>query len=404
MAKTLYDRLNEIKTKHLSPQSVTGDKIADNAIGEKHIRDNSVTKAKIANGVIGKDEIADGAVTTPKIGELQITNLKIANNAVTAEKVADGAITAQKIADSAITTAKIATGAITRDKVADKSVGTADLVDGAVTNAKIGASAVTQAKLAANSVGASELQTNAVTASKISTGEVTPTKLAAIDSPADGEVPTFNQAQAKFEWKTMSGGGGITRPITPGITGNEITDLAVSETKIADSAVTSGKIADSCVKPSKLASANAPSNGAVLAYNESGSNFQWIGASGGDMLTLLQSQSMIFSEQSANNVDQIVDLPGFIPPVVKAVILEIQFNAMSVPLGLEQQLWVYGRRAGTDWGQSTIHHIWQNITNLNNNVYKECMIATDSDKKIRVIINKSGQFTSTNIWVTGYIE
>ncbi|MFH1227995.1 MAG: hypothetical protein V1701_08870 [Planctomycetota bacterium] len=308
------------------------------------------------------------------------------------------------IPDNSISAAKLADNSVEKRHIKSASVDTDELANASVTVDKIRDGAVTPAKLAANSVGASELQTNAVTASKIGPGEVTPTKLAAVDSPADGEVPTFNQAQAKFEWKTMSGGGGITRPITPGITGNEITDQAVSETKIADLAVTSGKIADSCVKPSKLASANAPSNGAVLAYNESGSNFQWQTLPPTAGLTLLQSQTQVFTEQSANNVDQIVDLTSFIPATATAVILEIQFNAMSVPIGLEQQLWVYGRRAGTDWGSSTVHFIWQNTAGVNNNLYKEATVATDANRQIRVIINKNGQFCSTNIWIRGYIE
>ncbi|MFH1226444.1 MAG: hypothetical protein V1701_00900 [Planctomycetota bacterium] len=73
-------------------------------------------------------------------------------------------------------------------------------------------------------------------------------------------------------------------------------------------------------------------------------------------------------------------------------------------MGLEQQLWVYGRRAGTDWGSSTVHFIWQNLANLNNNLYKECVVATDANRQIRVIINKNGQFCSTNIWLRGYVE
>ena len=71
---------------------------------------------------------------------------------------------------------------------------------------------------------------------------------------------------------------------------------------------------------------------------------------------------------------------------------------------LKQQLWVYGRRAGTDWGSSTIHFIWQNVANMNNNLYKECVIAVDSARQARVIINKNSQFCSTNIWLRGYIE
>jgi len=177
MARILYDRLNEIKTKHLSPQSVTGEKIASDSIEEKHIKDGVVTKRKIADGTIGTDEIATGAVTTSKITGNAVTTDKIANSAITAEKVADGAITTPKIASGAITNDKIAVGAITRDKVADQSVGTADIVNGAVTNAKIASNAVTQGKIAANVVGSSEIQNNAVTTDKILNGAVTAAKL-----------------------------------------------------------------------------------------------------------------------------------------------------------------------------------------------------------------------------------
>ncbi|MFH1226680.1 MAG: hypothetical protein V1701_02100 [Planctomycetota bacterium] len=345
------------------PGVVAEENIADDAVTSEKIKDGTIKSVDIGSGQIGTEDIADGVVTLAKLGS-DVSTVPLQDNAVTTPKIADGAVSSDKLQDNAVIADKIATHAVTSTKLND----------------------------------------GAVTASKISAGEVTPIKLAAVDSPADGEIPTFNQAQSKFEWKPMAGGGGITRPITPGITGDEITDQAVSEQKIADLAVTSGKIADACVKPSKLAAANAPSNGAVLTYNESGSNFQWQGFAPGNMLTLLQSQTMVFTDQSANNVDQIVDLPGFIPPVVKAVILEIQFNAMSVPMGLEQQLWVYGRRAGTDWGSSAIHFIWQNIANFCNNLYKEATIATDSARQIRVIATKNGQFCSTNIWLRGYIE
>ncbi|MFH1227263.1 MAG: hypothetical protein V1701_05095 [Planctomycetota bacterium] len=418
-------------TDHLKPLEVTTSKIGTGA----------VTESKIAKEAVGSANIKEGAVTTPKIGELQVISSKLQNASVTALKIADGAVTVSKIAPNAVTADKIASGAVTRDKISDGvisrpfsppittaeigdnqvtgaklqglSVTTEKIADGAVTGAKIAQNTITQGDLAANAVGSSELQdgvvitaklaVGAVSADRLAGGAVTPTKLAAVDSPADGEVPTYNAGAARFEWRVVSGGG-ITRPITPGVTGDEITDQAVTETKIANSAVTSGKIQDSSVKPSKLASANAPSNGAVLAYNEPGSNFQWQPLPPTAGLTLLQSQTQVFTEQSANNVDQLVDLPPFIPPVAKAVILEIQFNAMSVPLGLEQQLWVYGRRGGADWGSSTIHFIWQNLANLNNNFYKESIAAIDANRQIRVIANKNGQFCSINIWLRGYVE
>ncbi len=75
-----------------------------------------------------------------------------------------------------------------------------------------------------------------------------------------------------------------------------------------------------------------------------------------------------------------------------------------MPASSEQVLQVIGRRAAMDWGNTTIHLIWQNIANMNNNVYKEAMIATDSARMIRVLIVKNSQFCSTNIWLRGYVE
>ena len=62
------------------------------------------------------------------------------------------------------------------------------------------------------------------------------------------------------------------------------------------------------------------------------------------------------------------------------------------------------RRCGADWGSSTVHFIWQNIPNLNNNVYKECIVAIDSARQIRVIATKNSQFCSINVWLRGYVE
>ncbi|MFA5793755.1 MAG: hypothetical protein WC980_01600 [Candidatus Brocadiia bacterium] len=416
MARTLLDRINEIKTKHLSPQSVTGDKIADNAIAEKHIKDGSVTKAKIADGVIGKDEIADGAVSTPKIAGNAVTTDKVANSAITPEKVADGAITAPKIADNAITTAKIATGAITRDKVADKSVGTADLVDGAVTNPKIADNAVTQGKIAANSVGSSELIAGAVGNTELSSNAVTPPKVDAVNAPADGQVVSYEQATGKFKYVTSA--GGITRPLIPPIENAEIAGDAVTAEKIATGAVTNAKIADRAVDWVKIALSSInhellyniapPTDGQILSFDAATGKFNWIapptGGAGGMQLTLLSGQPLVFSENSMTDIDQLVDLSTQIPATAQAVLLEIQFNAMSVPVGMEQILTVFGRRAGMNFGSSTVHFIWQNIANLNQNAYKEATLAVDALRQIKVMITKSGQFCSTNVWVKGYIE
>ncbi|MFA5794309.1 MAG: hypothetical protein WC980_04495 [Candidatus Brocadiia bacterium] len=113
---------------------------------------------------------------------------------------------------------------------------------------------------------------------------------------------------------------------------------------------------------------------------------------------------LVFSENSIADVDQLVDLSTFIPATAQAVVLEMQFNAMSVPASMEQILTVLGRRAGMNFGSSTIHHIWQNIVGFNNNSYKECILATDTLRQIRVLATKNGVFTSINIWIRGWIE
>lgn len=403
---TDYIKPLSVKTEHLAPKAVTTGKLGDKSVTTIKIENGAVTPEKmsvtpasrpLAPG-LDASEIKDGAVTNPKL----------AGNSVTGEKIADGAVTASKIANGAITTDKIANGAITRDKVADRSVGTADLIDGAVTNAKIAANTITQGKIAANAVGSSEIQDNAVNSREISNGAVTPEKLAAIDTPADGEVPTYNQAQGKHEWKPLP--AGLTRPITPPIATDEIGDAQVTPAKLSFTSVTrplnppiaTAEIAPGAVTVEKVDAVNPPTDGYALTYELVSGRFKYTLA-GGNKVTFLQAQPQVYTEASAGNIDQLVDLSAWIPATATAVLLEIQFNAMGVPRDIEQVLQVIGRR-GMDWGNTTIHHIWQNIANFNNNVYKEAILATDSARQVRVLIVKNGQFCSTNIWIKGYIE
>jgi len=156
MAKTLYDRVNEIKTRHLSPQSVTGDKIATNAIEEKHIKnqavrlrhlgpdvpaigiaDGSITASKLATNAVEHTKIKDGAVTAEKIASSAVTSDKIAGGAVLSAGLAGNAVTTEKIAGNAVTAEKIAGNAVTKEKIADNAVETAKIKDANVTPAKL---------------------------------------------------------------------------------------------------------------------------------------------------------------------------------------------------------------------------------------------------------------------------
>ncbi|MEW6026843.1 MAG: hypothetical protein AB1599_06090 [Planctomycetota bacterium] len=233
MARILYDRLNEIKNKHLNPQSVTGDKVAPNAIEEKHLKDGSVTRRKIADGMIGTDELANSAVTREKLAEKSVTSEKLVDQSVTNEKLSDGSVTTAKIADGAITTAKIRDGAITREKVADQSVRTEDLVDGAVTNAKLAANSVTAAKIAANAVGSSEIAPNAVGYSEIANQSLEPRSIKTLSGapPTPGQVPVYDETGPNywwFKWASVA-----TRPLVPPVTSDEIQDASVTQAKLA---------------------------------------------------------------------------------------------------------------------------------------------------------------------------
>lgn len=117
------------------------------------------------------------AVPTMTIADGSITGAKLATNAVTKDKIAYGSITAEKLADSAVTKDKIAVNAVTSTELASNAVTEAELAANAVTNGKLAANAVTESKIAAYSVSEAKLTANAVTATKIKDKAVTAAKL-----------------------------------------------------------------------------------------------------------------------------------------------------------------------------------------------------------------------------------
>lgn len=84
---------------------------------------STVGTTDIADDSITEDKIADNAVVEAKIGSGAITSTKIANNAITDAKIQAGAVSSSKIPDGAIGNTKLATNAVTPIKVADNAVG-----------------------------------------------------------------------------------------------------------------------------------------------------------------------------------------------------------------------------------------------------------------------------------------
>ena len=71
----------------LADRTVTGDKIADGAVGLSQLADRSVSSAKISLGAVTSDELGGSAVETSKVADRAITNPKLADGAVSLAKV-----------------------------------------------------------------------------------------------------------------------------------------------------------------------------------------------------------------------------------------------------------------------------------------------------------------------------
>ena len=242
----------QVTSAKIKNSAVTSEKLATEAITGSKIADNAVTGSKIRDNTVRTEKIASGAVTTAKIGAAQVTGSRLQDKAVTTEKIANSSITTEKIANGAVTPAKlsftppsivrpitppvstdeIANGAVTPEKLSFvpggalrplvPPVATDEIADASIIAQKIATSAVTKIKMASNSVGYLE----------IINGSVEPRHIRAIDTPANGEVPSYNQAQERFEW-IAPGGGGVTRPLTPPIATGEIADVAVTKPKLS---------------------------------------------------------------------------------------------------------------------------------------------------------------------------
>ena len=267
----------EVTTPKIATKAVTGEKIADRAIETRHIKEGAVTPDKLSIIVVSRPvsppidttEIKDGAVKTDEI----------AGNAVTADKIAPNSITAEKILDGAVTKEKIRDGAVTKEKMADGIIGTAEIIDGAVTSAKIADGAVTTAKIATSAVTKIKLASNSVGYLEIINGSVEPRHIRAIDSPANGEIPSYNQAQERFEW--VAPGGGVTRPLTPPVATDEIDAGAVGSSQLAVDSVSTEKIQNGAVTPPKLPATNSPEDTFVPSYDVGTTKFKWVAPAGG---------------------------------------------------------------------------------------------------------------------------
>jgi len=202
----------------LKPLEVKTSNIATYAVTESRIAKNAVTGDKIVDGAVTEAKLKANSVTTAKLKDKQVTGAKIADATITQDKLVLPIVVPSPITrpiSPPVETAEIKDGAITRAKLSVAAVETDNIKDLNVTNGKLASSAVTTPKIADSAVTPSKLAIDAVETAKLKTGAVTPDKLSAIAPPTDGQFPSYNQAQSKFEWQAPTGGGSVITFIVP---------------------------------------------------------------------------------------------------------------------------------------------------------------------------------------------
>ncbi|RLI80983.1 MAG: hypothetical protein DRP01_11415, partial [Archaeoglobales archaeon] len=103
-------------------------------------------------------------------------------------------------------------------------------------------------------------------------GKVKPSDLDAIDSPANKEVPTYNEAQGKFEWIKA-----ILEKVLPSDLDaiDSPADKEVPTYNEAQGKFEWIKAILETVKPSDLDAIDSPADGEVPTYNEAQGKFEW---------------------------------------------------------------------------------------------------------------------------------
>jgi len=100
---------NSVGTNELVNDSVTDDKMANNAIATANLKDNAVTIAKMSDNSVGTSEIVNDSVTVDKVANNAITTDQLASNAVTIAKMADNSVSTAEVVNSSVTLTKLAT-------------------------------------------------------------------------------------------------------------------------------------------------------------------------------------------------------------------------------------------------------------------------------------------------------
>ena len=169
--------------------SVTGAKIADNAVDSEHYVDgsidlvhmsaNSVDSAQYVDGSIDlahmsvnsidSDQYVDGSIDTAHIANSQITNALMADDAIDSAEIADGSIDLAHMSVNSIDSDQYVDGSIDLVHMSANSVDSDQYVDGSIDLVHMSANSVDSDQYVDGSIDAAHLASNAVTSAKLDT-------------------------------------------------------------------------------------------------------------------------------------------------------------------------------------------------------------------------------------------
>ena len=148
---------------------------------DSNYKNSNLTASDIPADSITGAKIADDAIDSEHYVGRSIDTEHLQHDAVTALKIADNAVETAKIGAAQVTEAKLATDSVTIDKIAANAVHTSELKDGGVTTAKIADDAVTQAKIGAEAVGSTEIEAQSTDSGHLAAGLINDSQLIADD-------------------------------------------------------------------------------------------------------------------------------------------------------------------------------------------------------------------------------
>jgi len=167
-----------------------------------------------------------GLLTASQIASLTAAQL---TGQITSTQISDGAVSTPQLAAGSITSAQIAAGAVVAGAIAAGAVTAGTLAAGAVTAGTLAANAVTAGTIAAGAIGADEIAAHSITTEQL----VITSSGMALNSD-----PYCTDASA---WAVGDGGTYIVGPVTDGLIGTSVIQLANANVRSLAIPITPGQ-------------------------------------------------------------------------------------------------------------------------------------------------------------------